>query len=145
MKLRTLALAGAAMMAMSLPAMASDTTGWYVGLGAGWAKMGDFTANITTPFATTLTGTTKVPYSVEPKDGFVVLGAVGYRFADRLRVENEVSYSQNDLNGLYGGTSYFTGDIGAFTDYVNIVYDYPLYNRWTFSFGGGLGAFRGHL
>ena len=41
MKIRTIALAGVAVLALSGPAAASDATGWYLGLGAGWDHMGN--------------------------------------------------------------------------------------------------------
>ena len=46
MKIRTLALAGAAALALSVPAAANGTDGWYVGLGVGWAMMSDLNAHV---------------------------------------------------------------------------------------------------
>ena len=40
MKIRSIALAGVAVLALSVPAAASDATGWYIGLGVGWDTMG---------------------------------------------------------------------------------------------------------
>ena len=44
MKLRMIALAGVAALALSGPAAASNATGWYLGLGAGWDHMGNVEA-----------------------------------------------------------------------------------------------------
>src|SRR5690348_7403661 len=42
MKFRTIALAGVTALALCGPAAASDATGWYLGLGAGWDHLGNF-------------------------------------------------------------------------------------------------------
>jgi opacity protein-like surface antigen len=39
MKLRWIAMAGVAAMALSAPAFASDATGWYLGLGVGYSAL----------------------------------------------------------------------------------------------------------
>ena len=39
MKLRTIALAGASLLAFATPAAAAE--GWYLGLGAGWSQLRD--------------------------------------------------------------------------------------------------------
>ena len=126
MKIRTLALAGAAALALAGAASASDATGWYVGLGGGWGNQ----ANIKIDLKGTTTGRASLP----PKNSAVIVGDVGYRFANRIRLATEVSYTHHGYKGdVYGGHDNITGVM------FDAFYDVPLSPKWDFTFGGGLG------
>jgi outer membrane protein OmpA-like peptidoglycan-associated protein/opacity protein-like surface antigen len=124
MKLRSIALAGVATLALSAPASASTYQGWYLGLGAGW----DWADNV----------------KIESGGSFVkarfhddVLGvaSVGYKWGD-FRFEIEGGYDQRgvrkDLPGIDGGMSITSG-------MFNALYDIPLGDRFAISLGGGVG------
>src|ERR1700749_1170369 len=81
MKLRSIALAGVALAALSVPAMASDYTGWYLGFGMGYSDPLLVHANVGP-----LTG--KIPY--EPDAMGVVSG--GYKWDSNIRTEIEIGY-----------------------------------------------------
>src|ERR1700680_124065 len=84
MKLRTIALAGASLIAFATPAAAAD--GWYLGLGAGWSKMSELTYQQTTPGG-------KINFDNAAR--FDV--AAGYKWASGLRLELEDGYASYDV------------------------------------------------
>src|SRR5690349_21724017 len=90
MKIRTVALAGVAAVALSAPALADDP-GWYIGLGAGYAHpepvLMKFADNATSPTF----------FHADYKGNWLALGSVGYKFEDHLRIEVEFSYTEHDL------------------------------------------------
>ena len=90
MKLRSIALAGAAALAISFPAAASDATGWYFGLGVGW----DMPSKVTAEFTP---GPVDLKFSAD--DSALFIGTFGYRFNNRFRIENEIGYVTHDLSG----------------------------------------------
>src|SRR5512139_1474302 len=138
MKLRVIVLASAAALALMGSAAASDSTGWYVGLGAGWSHFGGYTAKTTTPFGTTVATPTTTNYPFKADDSVLLLGAFGYRFDNRFRIENEISWSNHDVH--VDGMSGFSGHVEPKTDFVNLMYDLPLGPRWGLTMGGGAGA-----
>ncbi len=87
MKIRMIALAGVAVVALAGPAAASNITGWYLGLGAGWDHMGNVEAKFTPKSAGTAQSV-----KMGTNDGALILGAFGYRFPNRLRIEDEIGY-----------------------------------------------------
>ena len=135
MKLRTLALAGAAALALSVPATASGTTGWYIGLGVGWDMMSDFNGSVTPPYG--LTWQTRAnpnttDFKVNPDDSALFIASVGYRFDNRFRIENEIGYElDHSITVSSGGVKIagVSGDAEARTDMLNIMYDLPLSDR----------------
>jgi len=129
MKLRTLALASVAALALSVPAMANGVTGWYLGLEAGWAAMQDLDAHATVPY-TPGTYDTKL----EADGGFLVGGMFGYRFDNNFRLEDEIAYASNDVKDTN-----VTGSVHIASDFVNVLYDHPLTDRLDFVVGGGIG------
>ncbi len=68
MKIRTIALAGVALAALSVPAFASDYTGWYLGLGGGYSSPD--LLHVDTP-----SGTGHLAFH----DDGLGIGAVGYK------------------------------------------------------------------
>ncbi|MBU6298841.1 MAG: hypothetical protein KJS68_11400, partial [Alphaproteobacteria bacterium] len=80
MKLRSIALVGAAVLALSVPASASGTAGWYVGLGAGWDSMTNFN-QVFTPGPVT--------FKAKTEDTGLFVGSFGYRFGNGFRLEDE--------------------------------------------------------
>src|ERR1700704_2403398 len=84
MKLRTIALASATLVAFATPAIAGD--GWYLGLGAGWSKMDEIKYQRTTPGG-------KIKF--ENNARFDV--AAGYKWASGLRLELEDGYTNYNV------------------------------------------------
>jgi OOP family OmpA-OmpF porin len=134
MKLRSIALAGVALAALSAsPALANDTQGWYIGLGAGYDHQ-DPVHVITAP-------PLSAHANVGMQDMAMVAGAFGYKWASGLRLEFEVGYSSHDVhahNPPFAGTLSGTGTLKSAL--FNIVYDMNLGGRWGLSLGGGFGA-----
>ena len=71
MKLRTIALAGASLIAFATPAAAND--GWYLGLGAGWSKLNQI------PYTTGGSGQGHINFTSAPRFDI----AAGYNDAGR--------------------------------------------------------------
>lgn len=75
--------------------------------------------------------------------GYVVTGAVGYRFCEGFRVEGEVGYRHNDLDKVtsdstrvdYGTSS----NIHTWSYMANGVYELPVCWSWQPYVGGGIG------
>ena len=83
MKIRMIALAGVAALALSGPALAGEATGWYVDLSGGYDHMGQFTSH-------DISSAQEV--KVETDNGGLITGAWGYKFHDHIRVEGEFGY-----------------------------------------------------
>jgi opacity protein-like surface antigen len=122
MKIRMIALAGVAAVALAGPASASDATGWYLGLGAGWDHLGQV-KELYTPGAHVI--------KQDTDDSALVVGSVGYRFADRVRLEAEIGWDRHDAtgdamgSGVPAGTS--NGGRATITSALfNAAYDIPL-------------------
>src|ERR1700749_3483926 len=93
MKLRLLAMATVAAAALSTPALAGD--GWYLGLGGGWDNQpGIRGTSVPSPTFTQKTNS---------NDNFIGAIAIGYKWAEGWRLENELAFTQHDLS-LAGGT-----------------------------------------
>ncbi len=85
MNLRTLALAGAAALAFSSPALAQPT-GWYLGLGFGYDHLDN------QGFKSTGVPTV---YDYRFNGGFLGTASAGYKFDFGLRLEGEISYTDH--------------------------------------------------
>ena len=135
MKLRSIALAGVAALALTAPAMASDATGWYLGLGAGWDTMMVTHTDWSGP---ALPGHKTFPYH----DDVLGTAAIGYKFDDiGLRTELELGYEQR---ALIRGPVFGFGDAGGMqigSAMADFIYDVPI-GWWglTWSIGGGIGV-----
>ncbi|MGA7714099.1 MAG: OmpA family protein [Rhizomicrobium sp.] len=153
MKIRSIALAGAAVLALSVPAAASDATGWYVGLGIGWDTMSKY-SEVFTPN----TGPAPVvTFKVKPDGTALFIGSFGYRFDSHFRIEDEIGYDSHTTSGgtlisggpaqlVVGGGTYANGAAVPFkghstveSDFVNLVYDIPVSHKWDVSIGAGVG------
>ena len=90
-------LSGAAMACLCLAATgAAAADGFYVGLGGGlvFPEDSDSIAQPTETYPTPFDGTSTYDR------GATFSGAVGYRFADGLRVEAEISYRKHDFDEI---------------------------------------------
>src|SRR5215469_15855340 len=110
MNIRKLIVTGAACALFSVPAIASDITGWYFDLGAGWDRMNNLEGS----------GTGSPPATVGDNDSALIIGGVGYKFANRLRVEFEAGW--DDHNVSQPG---FGGDVQIRSALFNVAYDFP--------------------
>ena len=124
MKIRMIALAGVAALALSGPALAGEATGWYVDLSGGYDHMGQFTVHNNTTLTETKVGT---------DNSALVTGAWGYKFHDHIRLEGEIGWDDHDVTSGGGHAS-----IKSFL--LNVAYDVPLAPKWDFSFGAGAGT-----
>ena len=114
MRLRSIALAGAAALALSVPAAASDATGWYLGIGAGY----DMPSKVTAEF----TGTVPVTGQAGFSNTGLYIATFGYRFDSHFRIENEVGLTWRDVETT--GTGSALGNITGghsheYSDFVN--------------------------
>lgn len=122
MKMRMIALAGVAALAISSPALASDATGWYVDLSGGYDHMGQYTAQ---------NKTLDTEQKIATDNAGLITGAWGYKFHDHLRLEGEIGYDDHSTGSEHAQVTSFL---------LNLAYDLPLSEKWTFSFGGGAGT-----
>ena len=90
MKLRSIALAGAAVLALSTPALAS-VPGWYLGLGVGYDQLTSVNATLQTspPIAGTISYSGNAIYT----------GSAGYKWDSGVRLELELGYDSHDASG----------------------------------------------
>ena len=125
MKLRLLAMATVAAAALSTPALAGD--GWYLGLGGGWDNQPGIRG-------TSVPAPALFNQKTSSSDSAIGAIAIGYKWAEGFRLENEVAFTQHDISvpGATGGNQ-------IISDMVNIAYDYPLDEVWKITVGGGLG------
>ena len=92
MKIRMIALAGVAALALSTPAMAAE--GWYLGLGGGWDSQ---SSTKITSSNTAVAGTA----SSKAGSAAIIAGSIGYKWDNGLRLEDEIAWDGHDLSGLY--------------------------------------------
>src|SRR5215469_14295380 len=91
MKFRAIAFCCAALAALTAtPAFATEAEGWYLGLGAGWDHMNAVKMTSTFPFT----------LHVQHGDTALVVGSVGYRFDNNVRIEFETGYASHDAQHL---------------------------------------------
>src|SRR5215469_11109550 len=91
MKIRTIALAGVAALALTGPALASDATGWYVDVSGGLDHMVPVRVEIA-PLPPPAPQFPASQFKAPLNNSALVTGAWGYRFHDRIRVEGEIGY-----------------------------------------------------
>ena len=77
--------------------------------------------------------------------GWLGLGAAGWAFDETLRLEIELGYRSNEMQGVSNtgvGPTQITkaSDVSAFSQMVNVIFDIPLSERVDFSVGGGAGG-----
>ena len=120
--------ASAMVLAMSsLPAGAALPHGWYVSLQGGANFLEDTSVTVAPPG---FTGT------IEPDTGWVVMGAVGYRWDTNWRVEFELAYRANDFDASGANT----GEVTQFSQMFNAIYEIPLTSHTALGLGAGLGG-----
>jgi opacity protein-like surface antigen len=116
------------------PAMAQDAPrgSVYLGLAAGANWLGD--TNPDTIFGDTL--------DTEFDTGWLLSGAVGYKWPSGLRTELELAYRNNDADSVIeAGTTYVVnGDVSQFSVLVNVLYDFSVAENLNLTLGGGIGG-----
>ncbi|HTC84306.1 MAG TPA: outer membrane beta-barrel protein, partial [Rhizomicrobium sp.] len=137
MKLRLLAMATVAAAAFTTPALAGE--GWYLGLGGGWDSQTGY--RMTSVPAPAING------KLNSNDAAIGAVAIGYKWPEGFRLENEVAFTQHDTSLNGAGAFAATGGNQIISDMVNLAYDFPISDTWKLTVGGGLGVggFRGAL
>ena len=140
-------LAGAALLASCLPAGANQLRGTYAAIEAGSSWISDderfFQDSIFTTSAFIYD-----EYRGEFDRGWALFGSIGYAFENRIRVELELGYRDNEFDQLYDSSSSpidSGGGLSEFSIMANLLYDIPLGKRWSVSLGGGVGMDRANL
>jgi len=139
-KLTLLASTTLAFLALSAPAQAAGS-GWYVNLsgGANWVSDDGF-------FASTIGGDT-LTFSPDSDTGWMISGAVGLSLNNMmqgLRVEAEVAYRENQVDGVWASDTGITDngpldyDHSTLSVMANVWYDFSLGNVRPYV-GGGIG------
>ena len=160
--LRLLAIAMMACLCLATTgATASD--GFYVGFGAGllFPEDSDSRAQPSETYSSPFDGTTTYDR------GTAFSGLIGYRFAEEVRVEGELSYRSSDFDEItvrepgslavllppnlrqdpaaldaLKGTHPADGDLSSVSLMVDLYYDFDLGSRWKPYVGAGIGLSR---
>jgi len=126
-------------------AQAAHFNGWYVSLegGANWVEDWNHQQH-TTNGAGVETDTDPATSSFDT--GWAVLGSVGYAFHN-WRLEVEGGYRSNDQDRLVQfdpgpAVLQTSGQLTHWSIMGNVIYDIPLWDRWSLSLGAGAGAAR---
>jgi OOP family OmpA-OmpF porin len=127
MTFRSMALVGAATMALISPALA-DEPGWYLGLGAGYDHLNQIHIRNNSTLGNSF---------VKQNDGALIIANVGYKFDWGLRSEVELGYDWHDTSHP---APVISGGESVSTALFNLVYDVPLGDYWSLSLGGGAGV-----
>jgi outer membrane protein OmpA-like peptidoglycan-associated protein len=134
MRFKSLLLGSGVALLCAMPANAGHFHGWYIGLegGANWVSDNDAAFGTFQP--------PPGPVSIDFDTGWTVLATAGYGFQSNWRVEAELGYRSNDIDAVTGATTRTGGELTATTLMANVLYDWPLSDRWTVSVGAGAGA-----
>ncbi len=129
MSIRSFALAGVALFALTSSAFAVDT-GWYVGIGGGYSM--PTALKFPTVGTVTARGVPYVADSASLKNSWRGIGTVGYAWGNHFRFEAEGGYTDPkvgslNLNGVK--SSLTSVDVTEFTAMGNVLYDVPLSER----------------
>lgn len=130
---KTLGLVGAALL-VGLPGIAAaqnQTSGFYVGLGAGvnFAVDQGF-SNVPRTSATS--------GDVDFDMGWVGVGSIGYGFGNGLRLEAELGYRSNGADSAFGRGG--SGDATVWSGMVNVLYDFATGSAFMPYIGIGVGV-----
>jgi outer membrane protein OmpA-like peptidoglycan-associated protein len=131
MNIRVALLAGAALLGLaSTPALAQGN-GFYTGLagGANWLN------------ESTVTGG-GASNDVDFDLGYGLLAKLGYGFMDNFRTELELGYRSNDIDSTSAAGVNASGDVNAWTAFVNGYYDFMPKSQFNPFVGLGLGMAR---
>src|ERR1041385_3019758 len=136
MKVRSIALAGAAVLALGTPALA-DNPGWYLGFGAGYDQLQRVHARTVTAPSIDLTAN----YSGDA----IYLASAGYKWESGIRTELELGFDSHDATKASAGEIFvtkpdLTGGTSTSTALLNVIYDWNITDRWGVSLGGGIGV-----
>jgi outer membrane protein OmpA-like peptidoglycan-associated protein len=137
----TRALAGA-IVSLCLVAPAQAAPGWYLSIEGGGSLVGDWEHTRT---KMTWCGPEVKEALAAFDTGYAVFGAAGYAM-DAWRVEVEGGFRQNDIESYEKSSwkrSYVVdaaGELSEASVMVNIIYDVPLFERFSLSVGLGAGA-----
>src|SRR5258708_4509058 len=136
MKLRPMALAGTAILALSTPALAQNP-GWYLGLGVGYDQLESVQSRTNT----------NPPSNVSTSylGDAIYLGSAGYKWDSGIRLELELGFDAHDASKSVASGSTFTkpalsGGTSTSSALLNFIYDWDFGNRWGLSLGGGVCA-----
>ena len=139
MKLRSIALASVAVIALSTPAVAGGPPGWYLGLGAGYDSLTTVAGHDATPVAV------KQSYSGDA----LYLATIGYNWGswgdwdNQIRMEAEIGFDQHDASkSVFFGTftpPVVSGGTSTGSALFNVAWDFGLGGNWGATFGGGAG------
>jgi outer membrane protein OmpA-like peptidoglycan-associated protein len=69
--------------------------------------------------------------------GVAVAGSLGYKYGNGLRAEVEIAYRDNGVTSAFGGTG--TGDVSAWSGFINGLYDFDTGGAITPYLGAGIG------
>ena len=114
---------------------APETSGFYVSLFGGASFLNDV--------ETDYNGSSDDQYTVDPKTGYILGGAIGMRVWDPLRAEVEVSYSRWKIDDEVRHNDHddaAKGDMEAFYVLGNLWYDIDTGTVFTPYVGGGAGV-----
>ena len=135
MKLRTIALAGASLIAFVTPAAAG--TGWYLGGGLGWSELKSIDTQRHSPGGAAGGG---LEFNSGVKGDF----SAGFKTASGFRIELEDAYGTNKVKKAKAAGTGATipgagGSVSIGTMMANLAYDRPVTPQFGFTLGGGLG------
>lgn len=148
--MKHLLLASTALVLLAGVSNAGGLRGSYASIEAGTTWFHPEQVTQTTTFVGTPTSDYGI-YGTEFSAGWAVLGSVGYAFDSGVRAELEAGYRRNDLNKLVdrltgsSATLPAEGDFSSFTIMANALYDLPVSDQMTLSFGLGVGVERAEL
>ena len=143
MKVRSILLGTVAGLALAGTASAGQLPGWYIGIEGGANWVDDIDARAVTASGSTSQG------SLSTDTGWAVLATVGYSFQNHFRLEGEVGFRHNGLDGSFittsGSPTALTGDFDELSLMANVLYDFQLGPKTVFSLGVGAGMDRANL
>jgi predicted porin len=112
-------------MLLGTGAASAQEQGWYVSGGLGPIGMRDSRVTPAAPAA---------PYKIGHNIDAVMQAGMGFTWG-QFRIEDELSYSN-----IQGSPYSPAGHTAIGADIVNLLWDAPINDRWTFSLGAGAGA-----
>ena len=136
MRLRTVLLSAATLLALAAPASAQNVSGFYVGGGAGVNWLQD-QGGSTSPAVASL--------GTDYKTGYGLLGALGYGYGSGWRSELEINFRDNNVDAVKRNGGALTGPGGDVTQlgvFGNALYDFKFGIPFTPYLGLGLGWVR---
>ncbi len=84
-------------------------------------------------------------HNINYESGWLGVGGLGYKLDETLRIEVELGYRDNNIQGVsnlgVGPTTVLnSSDVTAFSQLVNFIFDIPMSERVDLSVGGGVGG-----